>query len=123
VPKEGLALVHRLAGPGPQAHRPRVAYSEARTRALPLNGASPSDRSDDVRMGEQHRRPVSVGLLSLDALTIPERDMGRTGTTPVQLLAKEGLFDEGGNMGALSKRFLQTRLNQYLAWVKKHAAC
>ena len=36
--------------------------------------------------------------------------------------AKEGLFDEAGNIGAASKQFLQDWMDHYVAWVKKHAA-
>ena len=34
--------------------------------------------------------------------------------------AKDGLFDETGNIGAGSKEFLQNWMNQYVVWVKKH---
>jgi chromate reductase len=34
--------------------------------------------------------------------------------------AKEGLFDETGNVGADSKQFLQNWMDRYVAWVKKH---
>jgi chromate reductase len=36
--------------------------------------------------------------------------------------AKEGLFDAAGNLGTDSKTFLQSWLDQYLAWLKKHTA-
>ena len=36
--------------------------------------------------------------------------------------AKEGLFDQAGNIGADSKKFLQDWMGHYVAWVKKHAA-
>jgi chromate reductase len=32
------------------------------------------------------------------------------------------LFDEAGNISADSKKFLQNWMDQYVAWVKKHAA-
>ena len=35
---------------------------------------------------------------------------------------KDGLFDGAGNIGADSKKFLQNWMDQYAAWVKKHAA-
>jgi chromate reductase len=31
------------------------------------------------------------------------------------------LFDDSGNIGAGSKKFLQGWMDQYVAWVKKHA--
>jgi chromate reductase len=36
--------------------------------------------------------------------------------------AKEGLFDEAGNIGVGSRKFLQGWMDQYVAWVKKHTA-
>ena len=35
--------------------------------------------------------------------------------------AKDGLFDDAGNIGEGSRKFLQDWMNQYVAWVKKHA--
>ena len=35
--------------------------------------------------------------------------------------AKDGLFDEAGNIGEGSKKFLQSWMDHYVAWVKKHA--
>jgi hypothetical protein len=34
--------------------------------------------------------------------------------------AKDGLFDEFGNIGMDSKQFLQKWMDRYIAWVKKH---
>jgi len=36
--------------------------------------------------------------------------------------AREGLFDEQGNIGPASQPFVQNWLDQYVAWVKKHVA-
>jgi chromate reductase len=36
--------------------------------------------------------------------------------------AKEGLFDETGNISADSKKFLQNWMDHYVAWVKQHTA-
>ena len=35
--------------------------------------------------------------------------------------AKDELFDKEGNIGAASKEFLQTWMDRYVAWIKKHA--
>lgn len=35
--------------------------------------------------------------------------------------AKEGLFDEAGNIGADSIKFMQTWMDRYVAWIKAHA--
>lgn len=60
---------------------------------------------------QQHLRNV---LAFLDAPTL--------GQPEVFIQAKDGLFDETGNIGAGSKEFLQNWMDRYVAWVKKHAA-
>src|ERR1019366_1938562 len=62
-------------------------------------------------MAQQHLRNV---LAYLDVPTL--------GQPEAFIQAKEGLFDEAGNIGADSKKFLQNWMDQYVAWVKKHAA-
>lgn len=37
------------------------------------------------------------------------------------LQAKEGLFDEAGDIGEGSRPFLQQWMNSYVPWVKQHA--
>ena len=37
-------------------------------------------------------------------------------------MVKLAPFDQAGNIGADSKKFLQDWMNHYVAWVKKHAA-
>jgi len=34
---------------------------------------------------------------------------------------KDGLFDETGNIGGDSKKFMQSWMDKYVAWVRKHA--
>jgi len=62
-------------------------------------------------LAQQHLRNV---LAYLDVPTL--------GQPEVFIQAKDGLFDEAGNIGADSKKFLQNWMNRYVAWVKKHAA-
>ncbi len=62
-------------------------------------------------MAQQHLRNV-LAYLDVPLLAQPE----------VFLQAKEGLFDQSGNIGAASKDFLQGWMDRYVAWVKKHAA-
>ena len=62
-------------------------------------------------MAQQHLRNV---LAYLDVPTL--------GQPEVFIQAKDGLFDEAGNIGANSKKFLQNWMDKYVAWVKKHAA-
>lgn len=61
-------------------------------------------------MAQQHLRNV---LAYLDVPTL--------GQPEAFVHAKEGLFDDDGNIGAGSKAFLQSWMDQYVAWVKKHA--
>jgi len=60
-------------------------------------------------MAQQHLRNV---LATLDAPTM--------GQPEVFLQTKEGLFDAAGNIGEASKKFLQTWMDRYVVWIKKH---
>ncbi|WP_026842853.1 NADPH-dependent FMN reductase [Citrifermentans bremense] len=60
-------------------------------------------------LAQQHLRNV-LAYLDVPVLGQPE----------AFIHAKEGLFDEAGNIGADSKQFLQNWMDQYVAWVKKH---
>jgi chromate reductase len=61
-------------------------------------------------MAQQHLRNI---LAYLDVPTL--------GQPEAFIQAKEGLFDDSGNIGAGSKKFLLGWMDQYVAWVKKHA--
>lgn len=60
-------------------------------------------------VAQQHLRNV-LAFLDVPTLGQPE----------VFIQAREGLFDEGGGIGADSKNFLQSWMDKYVAWVKKH---
>lgn len=60
---------------------------------------------------QQHLRNI---LAYLDVPTL--------GQPEVFILAKEGLFDDSGNIGEGSKKFLQNWMDKYVDWVKKHTA-
>ena len=62
-------------------------------------------------MSQQHLRNV---LAYLDVPTL--------GQPEIFLQAKDGLFDEAGDIGAASRKFLQNWMDRYVAWVTKHAA-
>lgn len=62
-------------------------------------------------VAQQHLRNV---LAYLDVPTL--------GQPEVFIQAKEGLFDQSGNLGADDKKFLQGWMERYVAWVRKHAA-
>ena len=49
-------------------------------------------------------------------------DVPTLGQPEAFIQAKEGLFDQAGNIGADSNKFLRDWMDHYVAWVKKHAA-
>lgn len=61
-------------------------------------------------MAQQHLRNI---LAYLDVPTL--------GQPEAFVHAKDGLFDEDGNIGPDSKKFMQAWMDSYIAWVKKHA--
>ncbi len=61
-------------------------------------------------MAQQHLRNI-LAYLNVPTLGQPE----------AFIQAKDGLFDEAGNIGAGSKQFLQNWMDQYVVWVKKHS--
>ena len=62
-------------------------------------------------LAQQHLRNVLAYL-----------DMPTLGQPEAFIHAKEGLFDESGNIGAASRDFLQKWMDSYVAWVKAHTA-
>jgi chromate reductase, NAD(P)H dehydrogenase (quinone) len=62
-------------------------------------------------LAQQHLRNV---LAYLDVPTL--------GQPEIFLQSKDGLFDESGDIGPASRKFLQNWMDRYVAWVKKHAA-
>ena len=62
-------------------------------------------------MAQQHLRNV-LGYLDVPTLGQPE----------IFLQARDGLFDEAGDLGASSKKSLQNWMDRYVAWVRMHAA-
>lgn len=60
-------------------------------------------------MAQQHLRNVLAYL-----------DMPTMGQPEGFIHAKEGLFDADGNVGEGSKKFLQTWVDAYAAWIKNH---
>jgi chromate reductase len=71
-------------------------------------GVSPG--ATGTALAQQHLRNV---LATLDVPTL--------GQPEGFFQAKEGLFDDFGNIGTASKQFLQNWLDHYVAWVIKHA--
>lgn len=61
-------------------------------------------------IAQQHLRGV---LAYLDVPTL--------GQPEAFIQAKEGLFDDAGNIGEGSRAFLQEWMNRYVAWIRAHA--
>ncbi|WP_029524655.1 NADPH-dependent FMN reductase [Polaromonas glacialis] len=61
-------------------------------------------------MAQQHLRNI-LAYLNMPTLGQPEAFIHN----------KEGLYDEAGYIGEVSKKFLQGWVDAYVAWVKKHA--
>ena len=62
-------------------------------------------------MAQQHLRNI---LAYLDVPTL--------GQPEAFIHAKDGLFDDAGDLAASSRTFLQTWMDRYVAWVKAHSA-
>lgn len=73
-----------------------------------LIGTSPGPIG--TAMAQQHLRNI-LAYLNMPALGQPEAFIHH----------KEGLFDDAGNIGQASLKFLQGWVDAYVAWVKKHA--
>ena len=62
-------------------------------------------------LAQQHLRNVLAYL-----------DMPTLGQPEAFIHAKDGLFDDAGNIGPASREFLQKWMDSYVAWVKAHTA-
>ncbi|RFC33319.1 MAG: chromate reductase [Candidatus Nitrotoga sp. SPKER] len=70
-------------------------------------GASPG--ATGTAMAQQHLRNI-LATLNMPTLAQPE----------AFIHVRDGLFDEAGDIGTASKKFLQNWMDHYVAWVKKH---
>ena len=61
-------------------------------------------------MAQQHLRNV-LAYLDVHTMAQPEAFVH----------VKDGMFNDDGTIGAVSKEFLQKWMDQYVAWIKKHA--
>ena len=85
-------------------------YGQNAWAGKPAGVLGASVGANGTAMAQQHLRNV---LAYLDVPTL--------GQPEAFIHAKEGLFDEAGNLGADSRKFLQGWMDQYVLWVKKHA--
>ena len=86
-------------------------YGQSAWTGKPAGVLGVSVGATGTALAQQHLRNV---LAYLDVPTL--------GQPEAFLQAKDGLFDAAGNIGPDSKKFLQSWIDQYVAWVKKHAA-
>ncbi|HKI01294.1 MAG TPA: NADPH-dependent FMN reductase [Thermoanaerobaculia bacterium] len=87
-------------------------YGQSAWAGKPAGVMGASVGAPGTSMAQQHLRNILAYL-----------DMPTLGQPEVFIQVKDGLFDEGGNLvNADSKAFLQTWMNRYVDWVKKHAA-
>lgn len=85
-------------------------YGQSAWAGKPAGVLGASIGTTGTAMAQQHLRNI---LACLDVPTL--------GQPEAFIHVNEGLFDEAGYIGAGSKQFLQNWMDQYVAWVKKHA--
>jgi chromate reductase, NAD(P)H dehydrogenase (quinone) len=87
-------------------------YGQSAWAGKPAGVLGASVGAPGTSMAQQHLRNI-LAYLDMPALGQPEAFIHVT----------EGLFDEGGSLAReSSKKFLQSWLDRYAAWVKEHAA-
>jgi chromate reductase, NAD(P)H dehydrogenase (quinone) len=91
-----------------QASRP---YGQSAWKGKPAGVIGASVGPIGTALAQQHLRNV-LAYLDVPTLGQPEGFIH----------AKDGLFDEAGNIGPASKQFLQGWMDQFVGWVKRHAA-
>jgi len=86
-------------------------YGQSAWKGKPAGVIGTSIGAIGTALAQQHLRNI---LAYLDVPTL--------GQPEAFVQAKEGLFDEAGDIGPGSLTFLQGWMDHYVAWVKKHAA-
>jgi chromate reductase, NAD(P)H dehydrogenase (quinone) len=87
-------------------------YGQSVWAGKPAGMIGASVGAPGTSMAQQHLRTILAYL-----------DMPTLGQPEVFIHVKEGLFDESGNIGnAETRAFLQSWMDRYVTWVKKHAA-
>ena len=89
-----------------QASRP---YGQSVWGGKPAGVVGGSVGAIGTALAQQHLRNI-LAYLNVPTLGQPE----------AFIQAKDGLFDEAGNIGADSQKFLQGWVDKYVVWVKKH---
>lgn len=86
-------------------------YGQSAWAGKPAGVIGVSVGATGTAMAQQHLRNV-LSYLDVPAFGQPE----------IFIQAKEGLFDEAGDIGPASRKFLQNWMDRYVAWVRKLAA-
>jgi chromate reductase, NAD(P)H dehydrogenase (quinone) len=86
-------------------------YGQSVWAGKPAGVLGVSVGSIGTALAQQHLRNI---LAYLDVRTL--------GQPEAFIQAKDGLFDEAGDIGSESSVFLQTWMDRYVAWVKQHSA-
>lgn len=84
-------------------------YGQSAWKGKPAAVLGVSVGAAGTALAQQHLRNV---LAYLDVPTLGQPEMF--------IHAKDGLFDEQGNIGPSSKQFFQNWVEQYTAWIKQH---
>jgi chromate reductase len=85
-------------------------YGQSAWAGKPAGVIGTSVGAIGTALAQQHLRNV-LAYLDMPTMAQPE----------AFIHAKEGLFDQAGNIGADSSKFLRGWMDQYAAWVKRHA--
>jgi chromate reductase len=85
-------------------------YGQSAFAGKPAGIIGVSPGAAGTAMAQQHLRNVTA-YLDMPTLNQPE----------AFIQAKDGLFDDNGDIGPGSRAFLQTWVDAYLAWVRAHA--
>jgi chromate reductase len=86
-------------------------YGQSAWTGKPAGVLGVSVGTTGTAMAQQHLRNI---LATLDVPTL--------GQPEAFIHAKDGLFDENGDIGTGSRKLLQNWMDCYVVWVKKHAA-
>ncbi len=85
-------------------------YGQSAWAGKPAGVLGTSVGAHGTAMAQQHLRNILAYL-----------DMPTLGQPEAYIQAREGLFDEAGDIGEGSRKLLQNWMDQYVTWVKKHA--
>jgi len=85
-------------------------YGQSAWAGKPAGILGASIGQTGTAMAQQHLRNI---LAYLDVPTL--------GQPEAFVFVKDGFFDEAGDISAGTKKFLQTWMDRYVAWIKKHS--